>query len=473
MNAPEPQPRLLRKMGLLDATFLVIGSVVGSGIFMTSGIIAGYLPSPGLLLVVWLAGGLFTLCGALTFAELGAMFPSSGGQYLYIREAYGPWAGFLFGWGFFWFIMCGGIATLAVGFAEFAGYFLPSLSTQAVLLKIDLFGLPYTLSAGQLLAAGAIIFLTGVNALGVKTGVVVQNIFTFLRLASVAAIAIFGLILGKRAGITGFGQLFSGGEALGPHVVSAFGLALIAVLWTYDGWYGVNCTAEEIKRPEKNIPLSLLLGTLSVTLIYLVVNVVYVLALPIGKMKGVVRIGELASTQLFGPAATSAIAAAVMFSVFGCLSATILYGPRVYMAMAEDRAFFRSMTYIHPRYRVPSKALAGQAAWACLLCLSGRYQALYEYVVFALVIFFAATGFAVIVLRRTKPDLARPYRVWGYPVIPILFVLSNLAIFGNTIAAQPLKSLIGLAFLLAGIPAYLHWQKKAAGGPKEPTCPQQ
>ncbi len=472
MNKPELQPRLLQKMNLLDATFLVIGSVVGSGIFMTSGIIAGYLPSPGLLLVVWAAGGLFTLCGALTFAELGAMFPKSGGQYVYLREAYGPWAGFLFGWGFFWFIMCGGIATLAVGFAEFAGYFLPSLSTQAIIFKMSLFGLPYTLSAGQLLAAGAIIFLTAVNTLGVKTGVVVQNVFTFLRLAAVAAIAVFGLILGKRAGITSFGQLFSGGEALGPHAVSAFGLALIAVLWTYDGWYGVNCTAEEIKRPEKNIPLSLLLGTLSVTLIYLVVNVVYVLALPVEKMKGVVRIGELASTQLFGPAATSAIAAAITFSVFGCLSATILYGPRVYMAMAEDRAFFRSMSYIHPRYRVPSKALVGQAAWSCLLCLSGRYQALYEYVVFALVIFFAATGFAVIVLRRTKPDLARPYRVWGYPFLPVLFVLINLAVFVNTVAVQPLKSLIGLAFLLVGIPAYLHWQKKGAAASKESTCPQ-
>jgi APA family basic amino acid/polyamine antiporter len=472
MNNPEQQPRLLRKMNLLDATFLVIGSVVGSGIFMTSGIIAGYLPSPGWLLVVWAVGGLFTLCGALTFAELGAMFPRAGGQYVYIREAYGPWAGFLFGWGFFWFIMCGGIATLAVGFAEFAGYFLPSLSTQAVILKGTLFGLTYTLSAGQLLAAGAIIFLTAVNYLGVKTGVVVQNIFTFLRLGSVAAIAVFGLILGKRAGITSFGQLFSGGESLGPNIVSAFGLALIAVLWTYDGWYAVNCTAEEIKKPERNIPLSLLLGTLSVTLIYLVVNVVYILALPVGKMKGVVRIGELASSQLFGPAATSAIAAAIMVSVFGCLSATILYGPRVYMAMAEDRAFFRSMTYIHPRFRVPSKALIGQAVWSCLLCLSGKYQALYEYVVFALVIFFAATGFSVIVLRRTKPDLARPYRVWGYPFIPVLFVLINLAVFANTIAAAPLKSLVGLAFLLIGIPAYIYWQKKGAFAQKELKCPE-
>jgi basic amino acid/polyamine antiporter, APA family len=460
-------------MGLLDATMLVIGSVIGSGIFMTSGIIAGYLPSPGWLLVVWAVGGFIALCGALSFAELGAMFPRAGGQYVYIREAYGPWAGFLFGWGFFWFIMCGGIATLAVAFAEFMGYFLPALGTQSIILKVGLFGMPYTLSAGQLLAAGAIILLTAVNYIGVKTGVLVQNIFTFLRLGSVAAVVLFGLALGKKAGITGFGQLFSGGGGLGPNAVASFGLALIAVLWTYDGWYAVNCTAEEIKKPERNIPLSLLLGTLSVMAIYLAVNVVYILALPVDKMKGVVRIGELASAQLFGPMATSAIAAAIVVSVFGCLSATILYGPRVYMAMAEDRAFFRSMTYIHPRFRVPTKALIGQAVWSCLLCLSGKYQALYEYVVFALVIFFAATGFAVIVLRRKRPELVRPYRVWGYPVIPILFVLMNLAVFVNTVAAQPLKSLVGMIILLVGIPAYIYWQKGGASARKEASCPKE
>lgn len=465
-NSQAP-PRLLRKINLLDATLLVIGSVIGSGIFMTSGIIAGYLPSPGHLLLVWAMGGLITICGALSFAELGAMFPSAGGQYIYIREAYGPWAGFIFGWGFFWFIMCGGIATLAVGFAEFAGYFVPSISTQAAVLRLDIFGLPYVLSAGQLVAAAAIIILTIINYFGVKSGVVVQNILTFLRLGSVAAIVVFGLTLGKKAGITDIGELFSGNEMLSWGVLQSFGLALIAVFWTYDGWYAVNCTAEEIKKPERNIPLSLLLGTLSVTLVYLLVNIVYILALPVERMTGVIRIGELASTQLFGPIATSAIAAAIMISVFGCLSATILYGPRVYLAMAEDRAFFRSMTFIHPRYRVPSKALTGQAIWSCLLCLSGKYQALYEYVVFALVIFFAATGFAVIALRRKRPDLHRPYRVWGYPAVPVVFVLINLAVFLNTVTAQPFKSLIGLAILLVGIPAYFYWQRKGPASPKE------
>jgi APA family basic amino acid/polyamine antiporter len=459
------KPQLLRKMNLLDTTFLVIGSVIGSGIFMTSGFIVADLPSPGLLLLVWLVGGFFTLCGALSCAELGAMYPQAGGQYIYIREAYGSFAGYFYGWGFFWFIMCGGIAALAVAFAEFLGYFIPAFSTQNYLLKMNVVGLPYSLSAGQLVAVVSIILLTGVNYLGVKSGVMVQNFFTFLRIGTVIALVVFGLALGNKAGITSVNQLFSGGPAFGFQLIKLFGLALIAGLWTYDGWYAVNCTAEEIKRPERNLPLGLILGTLSVTLIYVLMNVVYVLAVPVERMKGVARVGELASTQLFGPGATSIISAAIVVSIFGCLSATILYGPRVYLAMAEDGLFFKGMTYIHPRYRVPSKALTGQAIWSCLLCLSGTYRDLYEYVVFALVIFFAATGLSVIVLRRKQPDRPRPYRAWGYPVLPGLFVVINIWIFLNTVVAQPKKSLIGFFILCLGIPAYFFWKKKAAQNP--------
>jgi len=466
---PEPvacpdKPQLLRRLNLLDTTFLVIGAVVGSGIFMTSGFILEYLPSPGWLLLVWIVGGLFTLGGALSCAELGAMYPRAGGQYVYIREAYGPFAGYLYGWGFFWFIMGGGIAALAVGFAEFFGYFFPALSTQSLLVKTTVFGQPYSLSAGQLVAAAVIVFLTAVNYFGVKSGVIVQNIFTFLRIGSVLALVGLGLTMGKRAGISSVQDLFRGGPDSIPSAVSLFGLALIAALWTYDGWYAINCTAEEIKKPERNIPLGLLLGTLSITLIYLLVNVVYILALPVDKMRGVARVGELASSQLFGPTATSIFSAAIAASIFGCLSANILFGPRVYMAMADDKLFFRAMSYVHPRYRVPSKALIGQAIWSCLLCLTGTYQDLYEFVVFALVIFFGATGLAVIVLRRKQPHLPRPYRTWGYPVVPILFALINLLIFINTVVSEPRKSLLGLLLLAVGVPAYFYWRKKSRAG---------
>jgi APA family basic amino acid/polyamine antiporter len=455
------KPKLLRKLNLLDSTFLVIGGVLGSGIFMTTGFIAEFLPSPGLILVVFLVGGCITLSGALSFAELGAMFPSAGGQYIYIREAYGSWAGFLYGWGFFWFIECGGIAALAVAFAEFVGYFLPSVSTQSFLLRLNILGLPYSLSAGQLVAVASIIILSIVNYFGITSGIIVQNFFTFLRIACVAGIVIFGLTLGKKSGIQSFGQLFQGGAGFSLSTLKLFGLALISVFWTYDGWYSVNCTAEEIKNPERNIPLGLLLGTVSVTIIYFLVNFVYILALPVDKMKGIVRIGELASSYLFGPNVTHFISATIMLAIFGCLSATILYGPRVYYAMAEDGAFFRSMAYIHPRYRVPSNALLGQAVWSALLCLSGTFQDLYEYVVFALVIFFALTGLAVITLRLKQPQRKRPYKAWGYPVLPLFFVVVNIAIFINSVIAQPLKSMIGLVMLGIGIPAFLYWKRRA------------
>jgi APA family basic amino acid/polyamine antiporter len=427
---------------------------------MTTGFIAEYLPSPFMILIVWLLGGFFAISGALAFAELGAMYPRAGGQYIYLREAYGPWAGFLFGWGFFWIIECGGVAALAVGFAEYFGYFVPALSTKTYLLKSHLLGFDYSLSAGQLIAVASILFLSAINYIGIKSGIVVQNIFTFLRLAAVAVFIILGLTIGSKAGVVSFEGLMTGDMSFS---IKLFGLAFIAVLWTYDGWYSINCAAGEIKNPGKNIPRSLILGTLSVTLIYFLMNIVYVSALPIERMKGVARIGELASTQLFGSTATFFISATIMISIFGCLSASILYGPRVFLAMAQDRCFFKSMRYIHPRYRVPTKAIVWQGIWSSLLCLSGTYQDLFEYVVFALVIFWAATGLAVIILRSKQPETPRPYKAWGYPVLPILFVLINLGVFLNTIWAQPRKSLIGLIILAAGIPAFLYWQSKESG----------
>jgi len=459
-QATQGSSQLLRKMNLLDSTFLVIGAIIGSGIFMTTGFIAEYLPSPFMILIVWLLGGFFAMSGALAFAELGAMYPRAGGQYIYLREAYGPWAGFLFGWGFFWVIECGGVAALAVGFAEYFGYFVPALSTKTYLLKFHLLGFDYSLSAGQLIAAASILFLSAINYIGIKSGIVVQNIFTFLRIAAVAVFIVLGLTIGSKAGVVSFEGLMTGDMSFS---IKLFGLALIAVLWTYDGWYGINCAAGEIKNPGKNIPRSLILGTLSVTLIYFLMNIVYVSALPIERMKGVARIGELASTQLFGSTATFFISATIMISIFGCLSASILYGPRVFLAMAQDRCFFKSMRYIHPRYRVPTKAIVWQGIWSSLLCLSGTYQDLFEYVVFALVIFWAATGLAVIILRSKRPETPRPYKAWGYPVLPILFVLINLGVFLNTIWAQPRKSLIGLIILIAGIPAFLYWQSKESG----------
>ncbi len=452
-----PEPGFLRRLGLLDTSFLVIGAVVGSGIYMTPGIIAAGLPSPGLLLTVWLAGGLITLCGALSFAELGAMYPQAGGQYVYLREAYGPGAAFLFGWAFFGFIMCGGLAALAVAFAEFLGSFIPVVSTGHVLLRLDLLGLPYSLSAGQVVAALSILLLTFLNSFGIRSGAVVQNILTVFRLGTVAALVGLGVVFGAKAGGSNFHPLFPPGPAF-PAVLKPLGLALVAVFWTYDGWYSVNCTAEEIRDPERTIPRGLALGVLAVTAIYVLVNFVYLLALPIDRLKGVIRVGELAASALFGGGGVALFSALVMVSVFGCLNANLLFGPRVFYAMARDGHFFRAMGRLGPRTHVPTGALWGQAAWSAALCLSGTYESLYEYMVFALLLFFAATGVAIFVLRRKAPGLSRPYRAWGYPVVPVIFIVMCLAVFASIVLRQPLKALAGVGLLAAGVPVYVIWK---------------
>ncbi len=463
---PEQEPQFLRRLGLWDTAFLVIGAVIGSGIFLTPGLIAADLPSPGMLLTAWALGGLITLCGALSFGELGAMYPRAGGQYVYLREAYGPGAAFLFGWAFFGFIMCGGLAALAVAFAEFLGGFVPALSTGAILFKLKVLGLPYSLSAGQLVAALAILLLTFVNCRGIKMGVVFQNSMTVFRIAAVLVLVVFGLALGSKKGMANFHPLFpsSGGGGL-LALLRPLGLALVAVFWTYDGWYSVNCTAEEIRDPERNIPRGLAIGVAGVTVLYVLVNVVYLTALPYASIKGTLHVGEMAASVLFGPGVTAVIAALIMVSVFGCLNANILFGPRVFYAMARDGSFFKSMARLDPRFRVPARALWGQAAWSAVLCLSGTYEALYNYMVFAVLVFFAATGLAVVVLRRRAPLAVRPYRTWGYPVVPLVFVAATLAIFANIILTQPLKACIGLALLGAGLPAYLIWRKSGPAAP--------
>ncbi len=461
------EPRFLRRLGLLDTSFLVIGAVVGSGIFMTPGLIAAGLPSPGLLLTVWLAGGMITLCGALSFAELGAMYPQAGGQYVYLREAYGPGAAFLFGWAFFGFIMCGGLAALAVAFAEFVGSFVPALSTGHILVAFKAAGLSYNLSAGQIVAAVSLLALTFLNSFGIRSGAMVQNLLTVFRLGTVAALVGLGVLFGAKTGGVNFHPLFPPGPAF-PAVLKPLGLALVAVFWTYDGWYSVNCTAEEIRDPERTIPRGLTLGVLAVTGIYVLVNFVYLLALPLERIKGVVRVGELAASALFGGGGAALFSALVMVSVFGCLNANILFGPRVFYAMARDGHFFRAMGRLGPRSRVPTGALWGQAAWSAVLCLSGTYQSLYEYMVFALLLFFAATGLAVFVLRRKMPGTVRPYRTWGYPVVPWIFIVVSLAVFASIVISQPLKSLVGAGLLAAGFPVYLVWKARLGRNPDAP-----
>ena len=445
---------LVRGLGAWDGALLTIGSVLGTGIFITTGDIARALPHAGLILLLWLAGGLLTLAGALTYSELGAMFPRAGGQYHFLKQAYGPLWGFLFGWTAFFVIMSGGIATLAVGFGEYLGAFLPFFSTRHVLIAVPLGPWTWSLSGGQLAGAAAIVLLSAINYIGLKEGAGVQNAITAVKIASLLGLAGFGLLLPSAVSPDVFAPLPS------SYALSAFGVGMIAVLWSFDGWYAATAVGGEMRRPERNLPIGLIVGTAAVTALYVLMNLTYIRALPVEAMGETGRIGEAAAQALFGPVGGRLISAAVLVSTFGCISSTILYAARIYLPMAEDGLFFPALARVHPRYLTPSACIVAQGAWSVLLTFSGSYEQLYTYVTFAVVFFHAATGVAVFVLRRTQPETPRPYRVWGYPWVPLAFILASGVLVLNTLVEKPTESLIGLLLVLLGLPAYAWWRRR-------------
>ena len=447
---------LVRGLGAWDAALVTIGSVLGTAVFITTADIARVLPHPGLIVGVWALGGALTLAGALTYAELGAMFPQAGGIYVYLKEAYGPLWGFLFGWASFLIIMSGGLAALAAGFGEYLGAFLPFFSTSHLLFALPVAGWTWSVNGGQVGGALAIAFLTVVNYLGLREGAGVQNVVTVVKIGSILGFALFGLMVA--APVTPHLA-----APLPPSVTgSALGVAMIAVLWGYDGWYGATFLAGEMRRPSRDLPWGLLTGTLAVTVLYVLMNFVYVRALPVEGMAATGRIGETAAAVLFGPTGARLVSLAVAFSTFGCLASTILYCTRIYLAMAQDGVFFRSLARIHPRYRTPTMSILAQGVWAIALTFSGTYEQLYTYVVFAVFLFHAASGVAVFVLRRTRPEHPRPYRVWGYPVVPVVFILTAMAFVVNTLVERPMESLWGLGLLALGLPAYFSWRRQKA-----------
>jgi APA family basic amino acid/polyamine antiporter len=452
-------PGLLRGLGLWDCILLTIGSVVGTGIFLTPGDMAKVLPQGGLMLLVWAAGGLLALAGALAYAELGVLYPRAGGLYEYLKETYGPIWGFLYGWTSFLVIMSGGIAALGVAFGEYLGSFLPFFSTRHLLLQVPIGGWSWTLSGGQVAAVLAILILTGVNHFGLREGAGVQNAFTVLKIGSIAAFAALGLLV--RPQVTGALTAPVPTSLASPWALtSAFGVAMIAVLWTYDGWYALTCSAGEIRDPARNLPRGLIYGTAAVTGLYVLLNLAYVRALSVPAMAASDRVGEAAAAALFGPTAARVVSLAVLISTFGCLSSTILYTSRIYLPMAEDGVFFPALAVIHPRYRTPTNSLWAQTLWAVILTLSGTYEQLYTYVIFASVLFHAAAGIAVFLLRRRRPDAVRPYRTWGYPAVPALFVLACLLLIGNTLYKKPVESLWGLGLVALGLPAYAAFARR-------------
>ncbi|MEO6832656.1 MAG: amino acid permease [Chitinophagaceae bacterium] len=462
-----PTPHYHRSLRLMDGAFLVIGSMIGSGIFIVSADISRSLGSAGWLIVVWVLTGLLTLAAALSYGELSGMYPKAGGQYVYLREAYGPMWGFLYGWAFFAVVQTGTIAAVAVAFAKFLGYLAPNLGEGNVLLHLGSF----SISAAQMVGIAIILLLTFINTRGVEGGKWIQAIFTSAKVLAMAALIFAGFILvkdggaiwklnwsdawtAKVVGVTPFGnithQLLNGS----PLVLAICG-AMVGAIFSSDAWNNVTFIAGEIKRPERNIGLSLFIGTLVVTILYICMNLMYLNVLSMHEIafSAQDRVALAASTKLFGAVGTTIIALLVMVSTFGCNNGLILSGARVYSTMAKDGLFIPAAGRLNKK-GVPAVALWMQCAWASMLCLSGTYGALLDYIVFTVLLFYILTIGGIFVLRRTKPDMPRPYKAFGYPVIPALYIGFASFICIVLLKIKTETTWPGLIIVILGIPIY-------------------
>lgn len=466
------------ELSLLDAVMLVVGSMVGSGIFIVSADIARTVGSPGWLLVVWLATGVITLFGALSFAELAAAMPRAGGQYVFLREGLGPMSGFLFGWTTFMVIQTGSIAAVAVAFARFAQVFVPGIGSE-VFLGLGSIPMPggrveLGLSGERILAIAVVALLTAVNLRGVREGKLVQNAFTLAKLGALAGLILIGTTLGLDADAVRVNttEMFSGAP-VGSALVLAFGAAMVGALFSADAWNNVTFAAAEVRRPERNLPLALGVGTLIVTVLYLLANVAYLAVLPLSEIQGAPldRVGTLVMERALGGPGMYLMAAAVLVSTFGCINGMVMAGARVYYAMARDGLFFARAAEVSPRTHVPTWALLAQGVWTAVLTLTGTYGQLLDYVIFAALLFYALTTVALFRLRVTQPDLPRPYRAWGYPLVPALYLVAATGIAGVLLVAKPVYSFSGLALVLLGIPVYLVWRARGAPVPAPAAVP--
>jgi APA family basic amino acid/polyamine antiporter len=440
-SASREPPQLLRALGLWETTAIVMGIMIGTAIFIVPAEITRAVGSPRAALAVWAGGGVLSLFGALSFAEMAAMMPQAGGQYVYLREAYGSLVGFLCGWTFFLAAQSGGISVLAVGFAQYLGEFF-SLS-------------PWQQKAA---AAASILLFTAINYRGVREGGIVQSLLTGLKVGAIVALIILGYLLvsGPPKGVPALPAPIGGG------FIASFGVAMVAALWAYDGWNTCTFAAGEVKRPERNLPLALILGTGGVIVIYLGLNLVYYHVLTLPEIAQSPRVAADAAVRIFGRTGSYLVSLVIIISTLGSLNGSILAAPRVYYAMAQDGLFFRWCAAVHPRYRTPHVALLLQGIWAVLLVAWGTYEQLFTYVIFAAWVFYALTGFAVIILRRKRPDLPRPYRVFAYPLVPILFVLASTWFLVNTLIERPVESGIGSLIVVLGVPVYLIWKERPA-----------
>ena len=480
---------------------LVMGSMIGSGIFIVSAEIAREVDSPALLIAAWVVTGFMTIIAALSYGELAAMMPRAGGQYVYLREALGPLWGFLYGWTLFLVIQTGTIAAVGVAVGKFLGVFFPSISSSNWILhfwkvppihigSMVLGNMDVGLNTQNLIAILVVVALSIVNIFGVKTGALIQNIFTFAKVGALLGLVGFGLFLGRNAQAlaanfhgsfwhnAGLGaqhavQVGAGGPMVLVGTLTILAVAQVGSLFSADAWNNVTFTAGEVKNPSRNLPLSLALGTGVVIALYVGCNFIYLGALPLdGSPHGATllergikyatedRVGTAVLTQMFGSLGGKLMAGAILVSCFGCVNGMLLAGARVYYAMAKDGLFFRSVARLHPKYKTPAVSLMVQMVWTCILCVSGSYGQLLDYIVFAVLVFYILTIAALFVLRRTHPDAPRPYRAIGYPVLPAIYIVMALFIDIVLLLYKPQFTWPGLIIVLLGIPVYFIWHSR-------------
>jgi len=450
---------LERAIGPFAATLLVIGGIIGSGIFLTTGPMAAALPSPTLLILAWVLGSLFAVFGALTYAEMATMFPRSGGVYVFLREAFGPLTGFLYGWATLLVVLAGGTAAVAVGFAEYFSYFFPSLSSTHIVADVPLGFTTLHIARSQCVAVSAIAVLGAINYVGVRSGSGTNAVLTIAKITGLVLLPIFAIVSPQASPAwTPIVPPMAAGSA---SVLSAFGVALISVLWAVEGYYFVTYAAGEVRDPKRNLPRALTFGLLIVMAIYVIVNLAYLYALPMDSLRGASRVAEAAATSMVGPAGATIIALTVLVSTLGADAAVILSASRLFYAMAKDGLLFPSAAAIHPKYHTPHIAIIGLTVWSSILALSGTYEDLFTYVVFVSVLFSLLGGLALFRLRQRRPDVERPYRVWGYPVVPVVFIAGALFMVLNTLISKPMQSIAGLGLLVLGLPAYLYWSRRS------------
>lgn len=458
-------PQFKPTLSLLDATMIVAGGMIGSGIFIVSADITRHVGSAGWLVAVWAITGFMTLTAALSYGELSAMFPKAGGQYVYLKEAFNPLAGFVFGWSFFAVIQTATIAAVGVAFSRYTAYLIPWLGEDNVLANI----MGLKISAAQILAIVMILFLTYSNTRGVQGGKIIQNVFTTAKLVALFGLILFGFVLAKESfwssnwdtgmQASSFVKDDAGtGSWLpisGAVLVGAIAAAMVGSIFSSDSWNNVTFIAGEIKNPSKNIGLALFLGTAIVTIIYISANLMYLKVLPLNDIAFAAndRVAVAASQKIFGDAGTLIIAVMIMVSTFGCNNGLILAGARVYYTMAKDGLFFKKTAELN-KNAVPAYALWIQAAWASLLCLSGGYGDLLDMVAFVVVLFYALTIIGIFILRKKMPDAPRPYKAFGYPVLPAIYIVLALVFCFFLIKMKPTYAGVGLLIALAGIPLY-------------------